>query len=256
MIRAQSLLSFATPALLVVSITFLSLYLPTQQCAQQLLVLSNLASNSSSSSSSPVDSLLWLANDNSSSASPPAGDDDSDGGNHEEADGANDDAMLGLLLNASRAYYSLLGPPSESIGIGTIVIPNSPSGLLAGCMAPSLLWVTLTIIIGCGLRTPSLAASTMGAYLLSMLYHRLLLQREEAPPGSSSSSSSSGTALACALGVSHLAAACLFHADITASDRDVVADDDDDAAAAAPPPSADRISAAQVPEQHDAALGP
>jgi hypothetical protein len=247
LIRAQSLLSFAVPALLVFAVTFLSLYLPTQQCAQQLLVQStSLLAATTTDHNNDDDSAAVAAQQQAVLVAIKQND-------TTITDEAGLAQAMALFLNASRAYYSLLGPPSESIGIGTIVIPDSASGLLAVCTAPTLLWVALTVIVGCGLRTPSLAASTTGAYLLSVLYHRLLLL----PPATTDTAASSASRLAlmCAFGLSHLAGGCLLCADIAALDDDAAADGPPQ-----PPPLLRRLARRRrAQEEHDvdnAELGP
>ncbi len=214
-IRAQSILSFATPSLLLLSVTFLSLYLPTQQCTHQLLSVGSpnsvipvvMNANSVNYTASPA--VFSSSGPNGSTPLDPTDPILLSPQTRPEGEEARQTLAyaLQLVLNATHGYYEMMISPSQSIGIGMITVPNTLMGFITACMAPSLLWITLTVIIGCGLRTPSLAGSTTGAYILSMLYHRLILLGVDPP---SSASFLSRTVFLFAFCTLHVSVPCLL----------------------------------------------
>ena len=132
--RRQSILSFAMPALVLLSLTYLSLYFPTQQCMLELV--GRVDDNN-------------ITNDNNNNNN-------------------NNNNLMALLRNATHAYYGLLAPPSRAIGVASF------SGAATGFLiAPSLLWLALTILVGSLLRVPSSACSTAAAYVLATIVRRL-----------------------------------------------------------------------------------
>jgi hypothetical protein len=82
-----------------------------------------------------------------------------------------------LFMNASRTYYSASTRMYEWIGVSPLPIPDTALGMVALGMAPSLLWVSVIIILRAMLRRPSRIGSTLAAYVLALL----LMQKTTSP---------------------------------------------------------------------------
>ena len=86
-----------------------------------------------------------------------------------------DPFLVELLLNASRVYYEwVVSSSSNSFGMVALAAPRTVSDVATAMCALPVLWVALTMLVGCGLRIPSRACSTMGTYVLATLIVRLI----------------------------------------------------------------------------------
>ena len=144
-------LSFAMPALVLLSLTYLSLHFPTQQCMLELVVARGRTNNNSSTVVLvPTTTTTTTTTRNQTDAGLLV--------------------MMALLRNATDAYYGLLAPPSHAFGVASFGDTTTGVGFL---LAPSLLWLALTILVGSLLRVPSSACSTAAAYVLATVARRL-----------------------------------------------------------------------------------
>jgi hypothetical protein len=198
-LRAEAVLSFGIPSLLMLSITYLSLYLPAQECSFFLERLPHSLSSSSSSSGAapapPAEGLprarglvqeFLLQNSALDPTAPPTPPDfnflshptkqpphaaDAEGGVVVRTILSSETVLF--LVNATRVYYNFLGTPSAYLGMAAVPIPSTGVAILCSLLAPSLLWVCMLIIMGAALHTPSRAGTTMAVYILSLLVRRM-----------------------------------------------------------------------------------
>ena len=162
--RARSILSFALPSLVMISLTCLSLYLPTQECSLQLAPLASVLSSSTNNNN----------NNNNNTSSNRSTTTTTTSSRWPDVDDQQTTATLMVfLLNASHTYYGLLATPAHAVGLGSAPIPSSLSSLVSALLAPSFLWLTLTIVLGSALRQPSRVASTCALYMLAAFACRL-----------------------------------------------------------------------------------
>jgi hypothetical protein len=144
--RADALLSFSMPALLLLSLTYFSLYLPAQECDLYFMQrVTRLVT--------PYDAL------------------------HEHVDTLlTSNELLERFFNATRLYYNSLASPSANmLGMGAMMAPESPMGVLALLMAPTLLWMSVVIVLRASLGAPSRLGSTLALYVLALLLRRMHL---------------------------------------------------------------------------------
>ena len=118
-----------------------------------------------------------------------------------------DPLLVELVLNASRVYYEwVVSPSSHSLGVVALGAPRTLSDVVTAMCALPLMWTGLTIVVGCGLRVPSRACSTVGVYLLSALLVRLLVMDW-------------GPAAVVGLVLCKLSVGCLMHAELRQMER-------------------------------------
>ena len=145
----DALATLGLPTLVVLSLTFLSLHLPTRECVlwlpdRQIIALANF-------SQSPIGLGMMM-------------------------DTANLPAPVAALLNATRAYYAFWSASTDAyawVGVSPITLPDTSLGLLALCLAPSLLWLSVLIVLRSALRTPQRIGSTIAAYVAGLLAQRV-----------------------------------------------------------------------------------
>lgn len=139
--QADAVLPFGMPSLILLSVTYFSLYLPAQECDwQRMAALDNATASS-------AETLLMSSE------------------------------LLDLFMNATHAYYDTLA--SSSIDMLGLNVPRTPLGAMSLLLAPTALWLSVLIVIRSCIRTPSRVGSTMAAYVMALLIRRMHLRIQE-----------------------------------------------------------------------------
>ena len=174
----RSTLTLGLPSLMVLSVTYLSLYLPTQECGFFTRALGAAVAVGGAvvgGAEAGGGNDYYYYNNLSAAVG--------GGGSAVGAGLATLESrapMVRLVVNATRMYYGfLLSAPA--VGVGAMAPPSTMAGAIALLLGPTLLWLSMRALLR---TTPSRAGGTAVAYVGALVLRRLVDAARVGAPGS------------------------------------------------------------------------